>query len=216
MNACYFHPDEVTALLGQMVQGCPSASLVDQQGRVLEGILCGSTTPLRVALAPQHWVGRPIPGQTVCLSVRDGQGVTDFYTQVKGEENGVWALEIPRVLRRIGERRSTTRVAVSEGDGLHLQVLGGGVGAVLDVSRSGLAVRCQVSAPWARLRRPFEAMLSAEGVEPIRLRVEIHHLQLDPGRKHARIAGAKVSLVGPGAQWWKDWIAVLERPSLVE
>jgi hypothetical protein len=116
--------------------------------------------------------------------VDTGERVTDFYTQVVGEVDGVWALQTPRIVRQRVERRATVRVPMADQDGLTLEVMRGGHAPVIDVSPGGLSFRCDLAAPWARMHRPFRAMLRADGEEPVALRLEIQHLRLDPGDSH--------------------------------
>jgi len=206
MNACFFRPDDVSHHLGQLLAERPDAMLVDHRGRVMEGVFCGSAEPLRIALAPQHRVIAPAPGYTVRLDVTGDDRTTGFYTQVVGEVDGVWALQTPRVVRQRVERRAAVRVPMADQDGLTLDVMRGGRSPVIDVSPGGLSFRCDLAAPWARMRRPFRALLRAEGVEPVPLRLEIQHLRLDPGDSHTRIAGARVTVMGDPAPWWQELV----------
>ncbi|GEM_PF-2511142 len=209
MTTCFFRPDDVSTHLTSLVAMRPDAMLVDHQGRVMEGVLCGSRDPFRLALAPQHRVIAPAPGYTVRLDVDHGDHVTGFYTQVVGEVDGVWALQTPRVVRRRVERRRNRRVPMSDQQGLSLQVLEGGQCPVVDVSRGGLSFRCELGAPWARMRSPFPAVLEASGVPPVAMRLEIMHLRLDPGDRYTRIAGAQATVLGPSATWWQDVVDAL-------
>lgn len=113
-----------------------------------------------------------------------GERVTDFYTQFVGEVDRVWALQTPRIVRPRVARRATVRVPMADQDGLPLEGMRGGHAPVIDVSPGGLSFRCDLAGPWARMGRPFRAMLRADGEEPVALRLEIQHLRLDPGDSH--------------------------------
>ncbi len=202
MSVCLFRPQEVSAHLSSLLASQPDAMLVDHRGRAMDGVLCGSAEPLRLAMAPQHRVIAPAPGYTVRLDVpRDG-AVTGFYTHVVGEVAGVWALATPRVVRQRVERRRSVRVPLADQEGLVLQVGGGHRLPVIDVSPGGLSFRCDLAAPWARMRRSQTGFVLAPGVEPVPVRLVIQHLRLDPGERHTRIAGASLTVLGQGAAWW--------------
>lgn len=209
MSTCLYRPAQVSDHLEGLLDSRPDAILVDNRGQVVAGVLCGSVHPLRLALAPCHRVLGPPAGHSVRIGVQDGDRVTGFYTQVTGVHEGVWALATPRVVRQRAERRASVRVPLGDQQGLVLQVRGGGVVPVVDVSHGGLSFRCDLVAPWARMRVPFRAMLTADGVPPVALRLEIQHLRLDPGDTRTRVAGARVTVLGEAAAWWQDVTSVL-------
>ena len=204
MNGCYYRPEDVREHLLGLAPQRPEAMMMGPAGRCIPGNLMSADGEGRVTFAPQSRLMAPPPGLTVRMDVQRTQATWAFYTDTFGsDEDGHWVLERPRVLRRQEERRLHARIGLAEEDGLRLVVPGSEPCPIVDLSKGGLAFRCDLLSPWARMRMPFMAHLEDAGLGTVPVRVEIRHLRLDPAGNQTRLAGARIwCLDEPGERWW--------------
>jgi len=204
MNACYFHPAEVRTQLRGLAPHKPQATMMGPAGRCIPGSIASADREGRVTFAPSSRLMAPPPGLTVRLDVQRSEATWAFYTDTFGsDEDGHWILERPRVLRRQEDRRVHTRIPLAEDDGMRLTVPGSEACPVVDLSKGGLAFRCDLLSPWARMRIPFMAHLDVAEVGSIPVRVEIRNLRLDPAGSQTRLAGARILCLDErGDTWW--------------
>lgn len=173
-------------------------------GRCSPGNLTSADADGRVTFAPGARLMAPPPGLTVPIDVQRSRAIWAFYTDTFGsDEDGHWILERPRVLRRQEERRGHARIGLSEEDGLRLVVPGSEPCPIVDLSKGGLAFRCDLLSPWASMRVPFLAHLEDAELDAVPVRVEIRRLRLDPAGNQTRFAGARIwCLDDRGGRWW--------------
>lgn len=211
MNACYYRPDEVRERLLALAPHAPEAMMMGPSGRCIPGAVVAASADGRVVFAPQSRMMSPPPGLTVRMDVQRGDDCWAFYTDTFGsDEDGQWVLDRPRVLRRQEDRRAHARVALAEEKGLRLRVEGSEPCPVVDLSPGGLAFRCDLLSPWARMRVPFAARLEVGEVGEVPVRIEIRHLRLDPAGNQTRLAGARIwCLDAAGGVWWESLMAEL-------
>ncbi len=215
MNACFYHPEDVREHMLALAPQQPEALMMGPAGRCIPGALKSADAQGRVVFAPKGRLMAPPPGLTVRLDVQRSLATWAFYTDTFGsDEHGHWVLERPRILRRQAERRIHARIALSEEDGLRLNVPGSTRCPVVDLSKGGLAFRCDLLSPWARMRVPFMAHLDVPDMGEVPVRVEIRHLRLDPAGNQTRLAGARIwCLDGKGEGWWEHLMAELSAAS---